>query len=365
MKLKLRFNVFFVLLFSYSLAAQEDSIPKDYGLSISGLSFLKNNEYTPKRLNGYTRLGTLNRLSFFYSAGDITLEGGVILSRGSGTDTKQDKYYPRILVSFAFADYYTFKMGNIGEQNRHALPIGLLDTRYVYETIEEGFSLEYKQDAIYSELWLHWIKQIKPKDNFQEQFTIGYQWNYEKKTGKHYLKATPVQLLINHVGGEYDTLNLSILTLINSHSGIKYTYDLSQKWSAGISASLYAFDGKDFDKNHPLSSQTSDGYMWSIGTLLKYRSLTTEVMYWKNKNYFSPYAEPLFNRTATNYFQDTFSFRLRYNYSILNIMTFWFDAQLLANSDGISNYAQIFLSYDLGITHSGLSVRKKQYLSGW
>lgn len=342
---------------SLQLAGQSDSIPTDYGLSFSGIGYIKNNEYAPSHLKGYTSLGTLNRVSAFYAQNHIRLEGGLIVQKLFGsTDVL---IQPRVLLSFDFLDNFRLNLGNIAEEKRHGLPIGLQDTKYLYERIEEGLSLEYKSLHIYSELWVDWATQIRPTDNFQERFTAGYQWVYTKQTTSHSLTATPIQLMVHHVGGEYDTLDLSILTLVNTHSGIRYLHYLNSDWALGIQSSLYGLWAMDMDKNHPISPQHQTGYMFHIASALAYKQLHTSLGYWRNHHYYAPYAEALLNTTAFQRFEDTFNLSVQYQVVVHESVHFLFDAQVFANAAGFSNYAQIFLTYDLDTSFLGKTTTQR------
>ena len=85
--------------------------------------------------------------------------------------------------------------------------------------------LLWDRKHLHADTWLNWQSYIFEEDSHQEAFTVGSTWkvlpgNQEKPLRWH----IPVQLVIQHRGGEQDTTSMGVQTIMNASAGAGLTW---------------------------------------------------------------------------------------------------------------------------------------------
>ncbi|MCD8265641.1 MAG: hypothetical protein LUC33_00660 [Prevotellaceae bacterium] len=215
-------------------------------LKVDATAFFRDNEYDGSSLtNGYTLPGvrlcpalTYNPISQIH----LELGGYAIFYDGASK-------YP----NYAFHDVATWK-GSQYSRGSHALPFfraearlktltlvlgdiyGAQNHRMIYPLFnpelslsadpEMGFQLLLNRKRVHLDAWLDWQSYIYELDTHQEAFTVGVnseiRWNPKRGRLRW---TTPVQLLIQHRGGEQDTTSLGVQTVANASIGLRLDAD--------------------------------------------------------------------------------------------------------------------------------------------
>ncbi|MCD7721323.1 MAG: hypothetical protein LUI09_03745 [Prevotellaceae bacterium] len=261
-------------LFSDSLGT--DAETQVLALKVDATAFFRDNEYDGSKLtNGYTLPGVRLRPVLAYNPiSQIHLELGAYAIFYDGA-----RKYP----NYAYHDIATWK-GNQYSRGSHALPFfraearlrsltlvlgdiyGAQNHRLIYPLFnpelslsadpEMGFQLLLNRKRIHFDAWIDWQSYIYKLDTHQEAFTVGgnaeIRWNTDRGRVKW---TTPVQLLIQHRGGEQDTTQLGVQTVTNASVGLRLDLDPRRHVLSHVRA----------EANALLSYQQS-GHLWPFKT---------------------------------------------------------------------------------------------------
>lgn len=217
------------------------------GIELEALAFFKDNEFDGSVLNGYSLPGVRLQPRLTYTPVDkIKLELGLHATIYSGANK-----YP----CYVFHDVATWK-GDQYQSGAHLLPFfratarfsnitlavgnlyggathGFIEPMYNPELIltddpEMGFQMIVDTRRWHSDLWMNWQSYIFQESTHQEAFTVGWTqsinvWKRTRMQTTHRLDI-PIQLVIQHRGGEQDNTSLGVQTIANGALGLAYEY---------------------------------------------------------------------------------------------------------------------------------------------
>ena len=213
---------------------------------VNSLAFFHNNEYSSDLAKGYTLPGAWLQPKLIYTPHpQIQLEAGAHLLLFNGANRypnyafhdvarwKGHQYQRGIHVLPWFraqADFrnLTLVLGNIYGAQNHQLILPLYNPEQNLSTDPEmGFQLLWERPRLHFDVWINWQSYIFNLDTHQEAFTVGLnstiRWN-RPDTQKRLRWETPIQVLIQHRGGELDTTNVGVQTVANIALGARATY---------------------------------------------------------------------------------------------------------------------------------------------
>lgn len=232
------------------------------GVELEALAFFKDNEFDGNVLKGYSLPGVRLQPRLTYTPIDkIKLELGLHATIYSGANKypcyvfhdiptwKGDQYQsgahllPFFRVTGRFKNI-TLAVGNIYGGATH----GLMEPMYNPELIltddpEMGFQMIVDTKRWHSDLWMNWQSYIFNESTHQEAFTLGWTqtvkvWERKRKGVTHGL-SIPIQLILQHRGGEQDNTTLGVQTIANGALGVAYEYSAPEnKVVNGIQAEL-------------------------------------------------------------------------------------------------------------------------------
>jgi hypothetical protein len=220
---------------------------KTLGIELEALAFFKDNEYDGNVQRGYSLPGVRLQPRLTYTPIDeIKLELGLHATIYSGANK-----YP----CYVFHDIATWK-GDQYQSGAHLLPFfratarfksitlavgdiyggathGFVEPMYNPELIltddpEMGFQMIVDTKRWHSDLWMNWQSYIFKESSHQEAFTVGWTqninvWKRTKEDRTHSLDI-PIQLVIQHRGGEQDNTKMGVQTIANGALGMGYEY---------------------------------------------------------------------------------------------------------------------------------------------
>ena len=281
---------------------------------VDATGFFHDNEYSSRMTDGYTLPGALLSPRLTYNPIDeIHIEVGAHALCFNGANK-----YP----NYAYHDIGQWK-GNQYQSGFHVLPwirlqaqlkavnivLGdiyggqnhrLIEPMWNSETNlsqdpEMGFQVKWDGKHIEMDSWLNWQSYIFKLDTHQEAFTVGSVWRVhfgdrKKSNGLHW--SLPVQLLIQHRGGEQDLeyLQLGVQTLCNMSVGAAVRGDI---WGAEFNT---------------LCSYQQAGKLWPFrtgfalhtgGDVTLWRQMTIKAGYFAApKKYASLYGNPFYSTVS-------------------------------------------------------------------
>ena len=288
-------------------------------VELDNLSFFRDNEYTSNRTNGYSLPGLWLQPKLIYVAHKmVRLELGLHALIFNGANK-----YP----CYAYHDIATWK-GSQYQSGAHLLPWfraqfefnnvdiilgdiyggenhGLIEPLFNTETNlsqdpEMGLQILWRRPHLRADIWLNWQSYIFKESTHQEAFTVGSTWrvllNNEEKRTHWYL---PVQLMIQHRGGEQDveSLNLGVQTICNLSAGVGVRHRFYRPCLTHIAGEVNA-----------IGAYQQAGKLWPFKTGFALHA-AGEVMLWDSwrlrlghvaapKHFISLYGNPLFNTVS-------------------------------------------------------------------
>ena len=218
-----------------------DSIPVgSLRAEVDAVAFFHDNEYKSQIQKGYTLPGgRITPHLAFNPLRQVNLELGASMLFFNGANKypcyayhdiatwKENQYqrgchvlpWVRLQASLKHVDVV---LGNIYGGSTHQLSAPLFNAEQNLSADPEmGAQIFVHRRHFQSDTWLNWQSYIFEQDNHQEAFTVGEQmrilWG---STDRRWQLYTPLQLTIQHRGGEQDTTTLGVQTLSNASLGL-------------------------------------------------------------------------------------------------------------------------------------------------
>ena len=213
--------------------------------SIDALAFFQNNEFSSRLQKGYTLPGAWLQPKLTYSPlRQLHIEAGAHLMLYDGANRYPNYAYHDIarwkgnqhthgihaLPYFrAQADFrrLTLVLGNLYGAQHHRLVLPLFNPEQNLSTDPEmGFQLLLDRPHVHLDTWINWQSYIFELDSHQEAFTVGVnstlRWNRDQSAPLQW--ETPVQVILQHRGGEQDTTSMGVQTVCNASVGLRMTW---------------------------------------------------------------------------------------------------------------------------------------------
>lgn len=293
------------------------------GLDIEALAFFKDNEFDGNVLRGYSLPGMRIQPRLTYTpVSKIRLELGLHATIYSGANKypcyvyhdiaawKGDQYqsgahllpFFRATASF---DNITLVLGDIYGGATH----GLAEPMYNPELIltddpEAGVQMIVDTRRWHSDLWLNWQSYIFEESTHQEAFTVGWSQSVSLlqpggTLGGHRL-SLPIQLLVQHRGGEQDVSSRGVQTIVNAGGGLRYEYSAPLNGvftgAGGEIMGLYCFQ----QSGHLWPFQNGAG-VWAEAFVDLIRDLRLSAGFFTAGDYCSLYGSPFFGTLSTKH----------------------------------------------------------------
>ncbi len=231
-------------------------------LNANALLFIQDNEFSTPMVKGYTLPGFRLRLSVAYQATrNVSIEGGIYALRywgtdeypnlayrdiaywdGTGKSTKGFHLLPMLRATVATDFGLTVVLGTLYGGARHRL----IEPMYAPELNltadpEAGLQVMYDNPRVSVDAWVNWESFIYHGDTHQEAFVVGASgvFNYTRPSAPVRV-YTPASLLLQHRGGEIDTIfHNSVQTVMNASIGVGASHDFGRKWLRTVSAEAH------------------------------------------------------------------------------------------------------------------------------
>lgn len=292
------------------------------GFELEALAFFKDNEFDGNVQAGYSLPGVrLQPRLTYMPIRQIKLELGLHATIYSGANKypcyvfhdiatwKGDQYqsgahllpFFRATASFR---HITLAVGNIYGGMTH----GLSEVMYNPELVltddpEMGFQMIVDTRRWHSDLWLNWQSYIFKESSHQEAFTVGWTqdinvWRYRREEGGIHSLSIPVQLILQHRGGEQDNTKLGVQTIANGALGLAYRYSAPQhKVVTGISAEALALGC--FQQSGSLWPFKGGPAMWVRASVDFIHDLRVTAGLFTARDFCSLYGSPFFGTLST------------------------------------------------------------------
>ena len=276
------------------LEAPRDSSKGNLYFDFEATGFLKNNESTADRIDGFTGIGHMMqpRLSYFLQD-NVQLQFGVFALQYA-SEERLNQVLPIFNISIKSSEKSTFTIGNIRSTSFHNLEEPLLNyDRFYQDNTEYGLQYLFNSERFVSDTWLDWQVFIEEGDSEQEVFNVGSVNNIILSKTDHSLKL-PLQLLLFHRGGEIDTSDEGVQSILNMAIGLNYSYALNEHLHFGSESLYHYFNGIQLPESGANQLPVSKGYALHQKLYMQSKSLDVKFSYWYANDFFAPMGERLY-----------------------------------------------------------------------
>lgn len=223
----------------------------DLCFEIDNLNFFRNNEYAGKVQHGYSLPGLwIQPKLVYYPLHNLKLELGLHGLIYHGAQEYPNAIYrdiprweengyqygvhllPFLRAHMVFTDYLSLVVGNIYGGSNHGLIAPLYNPEMnLSADPETGLQILLDTKPFRADVWLNWESFIFREDTHQEVFTVGLssELRFNNPDSRFHF-FMPVQGVIQHLGGEIDTITVnSISSMANGSVGLGAQWNVNQK----------------------------------------------------------------------------------------------------------------------------------------
>lgn len=292
------------------------------GLELEALAFFKDNEFDGHVQNGYSLPGVRLQPRLTYTPlRQVRLELGLHATIYSGANKypcyvfhdiatwKGDQYqsgahllpFFRATASFS---HLTLVLGNIYGGATH----GFSEVMYNPEMVltddpEMGFQILIDTRRWHSDLWINWQSYIFEEATHQEAFTVGWTQSIEilkrrRSEGITHSLSIPIQMVLQHRGGEQDHTSMGVQTVGNGAMGLAYRYGApAARVVTGIGAEAMVLGC--FQQRGGLWPFKSGVAGWVRADVEFIRDLRVSAAFFHSARFCSLYGSPFFGTLST------------------------------------------------------------------
>lgn len=229
-------------------------------VDLDALAFFKNNEYGGHQATGYTLPGFWLQPRLAYQPLDaVRLELGCHalifngankypcfayhdIARWKGTQYQHGFHVLPFFRAQAHLRDFTFVLGNLYGGANHGLVEPLMNPEVnLSQDPEMGFQLFCDRPFYHLDAWINWQSFIFREDNHQEAFTVGVSQRIRLNKASSPLHVyLPVDVLIQHRGGEIDATDDGVQTIDNGAFGVGLKWNARKRIFNALTAEVMA-----------------------------------------------------------------------------------------------------------------------------
>lgn len=299
-------------------------------ISYSTLSYFRDYEFSKSRIQtGYTNFGTWHypRLAIQPNKW-LRIEAGALLQKDFG-----DRNPQRAEAMFSLQimqKNFRILFGAIESNLSHRLiePIMSYD-RISDRPVEEGFQVKYEKNRISADVWLDWELRQKVNADYPEELTGGLSFAYRfSKPGNPWQISLPLQAILPHKGGQLDTTQSIVTTVLNAAGGLSATWTNPK---ANAPVSQFRMDGyvtgyKHFHASNLYPFESGHGLLANVFIKSK-PGIGFLATWWKGSTYIAPFGAPLYQSVSAIHGRENYTERERQ----LLFLNFIFEKELFEN----------------------------------
>ncbi|MBD2767062.1 hypothetical protein IC235_04030 [Hymenobacter sp. BT664] len=274
----------------------------DLRLALNSFGFFKDNEYFNQIVDGYTLFGwQLNPQLVYYPTKDLRLEGGVFLWKDFGNPVLQQAR-PTYRATWT-TGRHQFVLGNTRPNLNHGYIEPLFNfERVMLNPLEEGLQYRYLSPRLWMDVWVDWQRQQYRYSTYQEEIAGGLSSSYRLSGDDNdWQVSVPFQFTATHKGGQIDTLDKPLQTLLNEAVGLSLRHSLSGSNIQGIRFNGYVLGFQDY--SFAFQTPFKYGRALYLNTTLETRYANVMLSYWQGSRFIAPLGGDLYqslSRTVSN-----------------------------------------------------------------
>ncbi|MBF9253323.1 hypothetical protein I2I11_08470 [Pontibacter sp. 172403-2] len=270
------------------------------------LGFTKNNEYFNKIADGYTLFGYhLQPKLIYYPSGTVRIEAGALLWKDFGSDG-----YQRVAPTFTIKvqrHNWALLFGTLEGNLNHGYIEPLYDfERVMTDRLENGVQYKLNTSAVKLDAWIDWAHMLYRGEDDQEQIhggaTTAFKLLEREAThtaGDSLRLLLPVQLTVQHKGGQIDASALPLVTLVNVAVGLELEKLFAGEVLQRLYTKNYMVGFKDFSNELQKPYGQGHGIYLNVGADTKYQNVM--LSYWQGNGYISELGGKLYQSASTTF----------------------------------------------------------------
>lgn len=331
--LKLTFPI---ILLACSVFAQVDNsliennaklLDTKWQLNVYNHNFTRNYEYFNKIADGLTYFGTILQPTItFHPQSNLSLEAGAFLRKDFGASGLYDKQ-PVFRLNYHPGKWQIIA-GQLNGNVSHRMPEPLYNyDRIITNHLEFGNQFLYKDSTLDFDAWINWENMIYKISPVQEAVSGGFHIDWKVVNTTSWELKIPFSFLAYHKGGQIDTPDRTLQTLLNMAAGVDLKYHYNQKKNHFIFAEAQVMTYNDFSFTKVYAKSNGYGVMANLGWKFGHTSFST--MYWSAQDFYAVHGAPIYRSVSdqmnnVGYYQKQRSllfFRLISDYTISDNFT--------------------------------------------
>lgn len=278
---------------------QNQIVPTDsqrLSLKISNLNYIYNTEYFTKiplsgTLFGYQLIPELQ----YQPNSRFKISGGLYVQKEFGRK-EYTSVFPVFSVKYK-AKNSAFILGTLEGATNHGYIEPIYDYKLlINERLENGFQFFVDTKAYNHDFYINWRRAIHLGDAYKEEFDIGYIARVNLLNNETWEVSVPVQLLYSHKGGQIDTSNAPLTSIVNDAAGLSVGINMENSFLKKVVLDNYYVNYKDISgtKRQPFN----EGNAYLAHLLLKFKFFDLDFRYWNGHGFINPRGNALFSSVS-------------------------------------------------------------------
>ncbi len=270
-------------------------------LDIENTNFVKNNEYFNEFAEGYTLFGYFITPKIIVKPVDnLEIGFGFFYNNYFGSE-EESKIKPVLRLKYKPNNKLQIIFGQLDGTINHNLPETILNyENYLTNNIERGLQVLINNSYISTDLWINWQKHIFRNSDYPEQFIAGNSTTIKligrditEKNKNPNLLNFKISGIASHIGGQIDTCNVQVESIINALAGWEFYPKISNNSNNTLKMYLYFHTSVDISPQKKLIYDYGFGNL--SGVSYNYHNLNIVIEYWMGKQYFNQNGMPIYN----------------------------------------------------------------------
>ncbi|HYH16178.1 MAG TPA: hypothetical protein VD794_13210, partial [Flavisolibacter sp.] len=163
----------------------------------------------------------------------------------------------------------------------------------ISDRLEQGVQMIFNKKRLWLDWYVDWEKAIVLNSPYREEFTTGISSRIKLINTNKVNVEVPLQAIVAHKGGQIDTSNLPVESLVNTAIGASLAFNTNSAFVKTIRTEHYFAYYKD------ISGQKlqlyNNGTGWYSSLLFKTKWLDIDARYWKGQRFHGPRGGPLYS----------------------------------------------------------------------
>ncbi|MGX5688175.1 hypothetical protein [Arcticibacter tournemirensis] len=325
-------------------------------LSIHNFNFLRNYEFFNDFQDGYTLYGAqLEPQLVYYAHPKLSVMAGIHLRKDFGGNGIY-RTYP--LFSIKYQSGNTALINGVLEGNtQHRFIEPLYDfERKITNPVEYGTQVVINKPSLFLDAFINWNNMIYKPSGEQEELFAGGSADITIRQNEKMKLSLPLQVLAFHQGGQIDTIDKPLKTLLNYSTGIKLKLRTGEGFITEFNTENYFVGFKDNSSVNQYPFSDGKALFLNAGVKSRYGSLI--VSYWNGNKYISSAGMPIYQSVSNKIGMEGYSENkrelliLRYAYQKELVPHFYLDFRIepvfdlkSLGSNQMDFYHSLFLVY--------------------